>query len=269
VIFIGGILLGWGPVAFVIGLIGLLLLLRRSVLQKDRTAWFLLALCTFSLGSYLVVSYIFSSDPTYFSFSNYSTIIRFSDTALPAYFLTAPLALTVIAKSRPRLFGLIAVFLVFLLMAVPVYQTYAASNIQYVSENPFQLDFRTQAVQMRNYLASNASGQPFILIGVPYGWIFTPGVEDLHNVQAYSLIKTPSLPSLTPENFTSRHWSTLYLFVDTPSTFKTIPSLQAIANGSALALTSTHLPFKVISIQRILQNRGFVLLKVQLEWLGA
>jgi len=128
VIFVGGIFLGWGPIAFAIGLAGLTILARATI-RKDSTAIALFILVLASLASDLVVSFLFAPDPTYFSFTNYSTIIRFSGTALPAFFLTAPFFLSFVSKRKTRAIGLAAVTIAFLLILIPAYETFAISNL--------------------------------------------------------------------------------------------------------------------------------------------
>ena len=154
-IFFGGIVLGWGPICFAIALGGFVMLLQRSLRGGDITARFMLFTSVVALGSYFVVSFIFAPDPYYFSFQNYSTVIRFSDTALPGYFIAAPFFLSIVSRNRKRIFALLSVVVIFLLIAVPVYQTYAASNVNYTgSQNPFGAGYRTDAALMRDYFAS-------------------------------------------------------------------------------------------------------------------
>jgi hypothetical protein len=266
-IFIGGIILGGGPICFLIGLAGFLILLRMGVRSIDLTARVVLLSSLVALGSYFVVSFIFAPDPYYFSFENYSTIIRFSDTALPAYFLVAPFFLTIIAKNRTRVLSLLGVLVVFLLIAVPVYEGYAASNIHYTSQNPFDLGYRSDAALIRNYFSSTEGNQTINLVGQPYGWTFTPGVQNLRSVHAYSIGESPLLPHLAAGNFTSARWSDLYLFT---SSTTDIPS-----NSSSLLGLITQMPvgnstlanqFTITGGQKVLEGPDFVLYEVQLGW---
>ena len=264
-IFFGGIVLGWGPICFAIALIGFLILFQKAVRHSDLTARFVLLASLTALGSYLIVSFIYAPDPDYFSFRDYSTVIRFSDTALPAYFLAAPFFLMMLSMSRKRMIGLAAVCVAFLLIAVPVYQVYAASNFNYTTQNPFDLGYRSDAVLLRNYFAANDSNQAVDLVGVPYGWTFTPGVQDLR-AQAYAIGQNPLTPEITLGNFTSMRWSVFYVYRTLPlSAFPPENSfLERVFNSTSSANGS--LPFTVLSVQPVLHGSDFTLYRVQLEW---
>lgn len=267
-IFFGGIILGWGPVCVLIALGGFVILLQKSVRGKDVAARFLLLTSVFALGSYFIVSFIYAPSPYYFSFGDYSTVIRFSDTALPAYFLAAPFFLAILTKSRKRMLGLAAVCVAFLLVAVPVYQVYAASNFNYTSQNPFDLGYHTDAALMRNYFSANASNQPVDLVGVPYGWTFTPGVQDLRSLEAYAIGQNPITPELTYGNFTSMRWPVFYLYVNQPAS--SFPSedqfLVQFFNSTAARAPSQPYPFTLVSSQPVLHGADFTLYRVQLDW---
>jgi hypothetical protein len=268
-IFFGGILLGWGPICFAIGLAGFLLLLQRSVRQREVTYSFLFLTSLTALGSYLVVSFIYAPDPAYFSFQNYSTLIRFSDTALPAYFLTVALVMSFVAKSQKRIVAILAIFATFLIVAVPVYQVYAASNFNYTSgQNPFQFGYRTDAVLLRDYLDSNApNNQNINLVGVPYGWTFTPGVQDLYWVHAYAIGDNPLVPGLSLSNFTSMRWSTLYLYISKSQSFPPEQTfLTQLLNSTAVSKQTITSPFKVVESHVVLQGTDSTLYEVQLRW---
>jgi hypothetical protein len=267
-IFFGGITLGWGPICVLIGLGGLVVLLQKSFRGKELTARFLLLTSVFALGSYFIVSFIYSSSPYYFSFQDYSTVIRFSDTALPAYFLSAPFFLSLLTRNRKRMLGLAVVCVGFLLVAVPVYQVYAASNINYTSQNPFQPGYHTDAALLRNYFAANDSNQTIELVGLPYGWTFTPGVQDLHAVTAYSIGPSSIAPEIGYGNFTAMKWPVFFLYVNEPSS--AFPSddqfLAQFFNSTAQSSTSAPSPFTVVGTQPVLHGSDFVLYRIQLDW---
>lgn len=266
-IFFGGIVLGWGPICVLIALGGFMILLQKSFRGKDITARFLLLTSVFALGSYLIVSFIYAPSPYYFSFGDYSTVIRFSDTALPAYFLVAPFFLAIVSKSRKRMLGLAVVCVAFLLIAVPVYQVYAASNIDYTSQNPFQPGYHTDAALMRNYFAANDSNQAVELVGLPYGWTFTPGVQDLH-AQAYSIGPSSIAPEITYGNFTAMKWPVFFLYVNEPSSaFPTEDQFLAqFFNSTAQPGQVTGNPFTIVGTQPVLHGSDFTLYRVQLDW---
>lgn len=262
-IFFGGLALGWGPLAAIVGLAGFILVLRSALGRKDSLHAMVLLLALASLGSYFVVSYIFAPDPGYLAFQNYSTIIRFSDTALPAFFLLAPFAISRLTNKR-KAYAFAAAVIVFLLVAVPTYEVYASSNLNYAAGNPFSLGYRTPAIQVRDYITSH-SGEDFYVVGVPYGWYFTPGVEVLRRVNVYPL----NSPSLTaPINYTqflSYRWETFYLYAS-PSLTEVqsyAPYIYALVNPS---YKIPGLPFHLVGSQTVINDTGFVLVKIELSW---
>ena len=261
-IFFGGIILGWGPVCFVIALAGFLILLRKSFWGRDVTARFVFFSSMVALGSYFIVSFIYAPDPYYFSFQNYSTVIRFSDTALPAYFLAAPFLLAMIAKSRKRMLGLAAVFLIFIAVAVPTYQVYASSNFGAINGNPFSLSYRSPAALARSYFATDGAG-PYYLAGLPYGWAMTPGVQDL-GVTAYNLVANGEAPPLNYTTFLRLHWTNFYISsTDTTGRGQDLPNyLSALIQQNATVI----LPYSLVSSRVVVTAQDFALLHVVIAW---
>jgi hypothetical protein len=267
-IFLGGIFLGWGPICFVVALCGFLILLRRSLRGGDVTPKFMFLTALTALGSYFIVSFIFAPDPSYFSFQDYSTIIRFSDTALPAYFIAAPYFVVMLSKSRKRLAGLGAVCVIFLLIAVPVYEGYASSNFNQIAQNPFQLGYRSDAVILRNYFAANGNGQPLNLVGVPYGWTFTPGVQDIRDLHAYATGPDQTVPELLLNNFTSLRWPVFYIYANPPP-YNFPPNSQFLVQFLSSTPASSANPsstFTTLKTQPVLSGSDFTLYEVQLKW---
>ena len=264
-IFFGGLVLGWGPVCFAIGLAGFLILFQRAVRRSDVTARFVLLTSLTALGSYLIVSFIYAPDPYYFSFQDYSTVIRFSDTALPAYFLVAPFFISMLAKNRKRMLALAAVCVAFLLIAVPVYQVYAASNFNYTSQNPFDLGYRSDAVALRDYFAANDSNQAVNLIGVPYGWTFTPGVQDLR-VQAFAIGQNPLTPEITLNEFVALRFPVVYLYYTPASAFPPEDSFLSQLFDSNQTFSVGFAAFTVLGVQPVLHGSDFTLYEVPLRW---
>lgn len=263
-IFLGGVVLGWGPICFGIGLAGFAIVLRRSLQGKDITARFMVVTSLVALGSYFVVSFIYAPDPYYFSFQDYSTVIRFSDTALPAYFMSAPFFLARF-YTRRRVAALVAVVLIFLVAAIPVYESYAASNFSSLQgENPFALGYRTPAVAIRDYFDSVHGLGTTYIAGLPYGWVFTPGVQDLKQVHAYTLVDNGQAPYLAVSNFTAYHWGAFYVYSSTPQ--DPASDLPAFLRVPLLAPSNSSYPYTVSSSRLVLNDSDFALLYVTMVW---
>lgn len=280
-IFAFGMVLGWGPLLIGLFLFSFLLMLRRvTILNRPNRV--VLTLSFLALASYLIVSFIFSPDPTFLTYQNYSTIIRFSDTALPAYFLVAPVGISMIAGRKNYRRAMVALLLVFLLIAVPAYEIYASSNLAYAGENPFPLGYRTPAAQIRDYISAHQSEGPFNIVGIPSGWLFTPGVEDLHDVQIFapSAIPTANLsyvglfyeqqliPYLSYSEFVQKRWPAFYVYGgNITGAYDQNPgyAIQFINPNAHLNLTNPQ-PFVIVSRQVILTSPNTVFIKIQLSW---
>lgn len=264
-IFVGGLALGWGPVAFVIGIVGFASLAYRFLRERNPLNGLVLGIILLALVSYLGVSYIFSPDPNYFSFSNYSTVIRFSDTAIPALFLLTPFAVAMFARNRRQATAFLALSASVLLLLVPIYEVYAASNLPSAqSANPFAYGYRSPAVQIRNYFESSGANGSTYVAGLPYGWVFTPGVQDLKSVHVFTLRNNGRAPYLNYTYFLSLHWSSFYIYSSTPSSpAQDLPPFLA----ALFASPSDHrYPYSSAGINVSIQGADFVLLKVDLLW---
>lgn len=258
-IFFAGIALSWDPILLAIGGVSFFLFLPK--LRKiDVTHATIIALVLLSLGSYLVVSYILSPDPSYLTLQHYSTILRFSDTSLPAYFLLAPFAYSAIAR-RPRYLVLLgAGLVVFTLLSIPAYEAYASSNLD-LPANPFALSYRTPEVMIRNYISSHQSDAPFYIMGLSNAtfadWWFTPGNTYLKGVHLY--------PYLNQSSFVNRRWTVFYVVGS--STSQLSGSLPYIfGNSSSSAVEKGMLPFTMVRSTPIFQSSGFLFEKIQLDW---
>jgi len=267
-IFIGGLILGWGPIAFPLALVGFLILTKASI-RREPMALAALVLVLSALGSDLVVSYLFAPTPDYLTFKNYSTIIRFSGTALPAFFMTTPFFLAVVAKRNRRIVGLLGIAVASLLILIPVYQVFAISNLGYTTANPFGLDYRSPAVQVRDYVNSHQADAPFRIIGVPYGWYFTPGIDGLKSVDVYSPYPQSTLsPTLNYSTFLSQHWTEFYVYSSSSFIYERAnsPYILQFIQGAGQQEASQTAPFKIMSSRVVINNPDFLLTKVNLSW---
>jgi hypothetical protein len=268
-IFVGGIILGWGPIAFPIALIGFVILTKAAV-RRDPVKLALLILAISALGSDLVVSYVFAPIPNYLTFQNYSTIIRFSGTALPAFFITAPFFLDKVAKNKKRIVSLFAIIAVALLILVPVYQVYAISNLGYTTVSPFGFSYRSPAVQVRDYVNTHESDAPFNVIGVPYGWYFTPGVDGLQSVDVYSPSSGHTLsPTLNYSAFVAQHWTKFYVYSSANFAYEEANSpyvLQFIPGAPVQSTTNQTTPYTIVNSTVVITNPDWLLTEVDLSW---
>jgi hypothetical protein len=258
-IFFAGMVLGWGPILFVIGAAGFFILLRRAFRRRDSASVVAFLIVLLALGSYLFVSFIFSPDPTYLSFQHFSTIIRFSDTAIPAYLLGAPFVFAALAR-RGRSLTFLAILLVaFLVVAIPVYQVFAASNLG-LGGNPFALSYRTPGVEIRDFVYANPSGAPFYIMAPPDAfWTWTPGSGHLASVHFFLY--------LNESQFVKQHWSTFYLYGGgTSSLTQAVPYLGQAIEALPTNSSANSQPFQVTGRQVIFDDQGGLLMKIQVSW---
>ena len=211
----------------------------------------LLALAILALGSYLGVAFVFSSQPSYFTFDHVSTLIRFSDTAIPAYFVAAPVAFSFILRKRRYLLPVVTALLL-TLAAVPVYQSYAASNLG-LAQNPFSLNYRTPGVVIRDYATSIRNSPQLNVVGFDgSSWWWTPGSTWVGNVN-FS-------PYITYQQLVSHGWSTFYVFGDGSSDGRHCELDAVVPYGVSLG------QFRVVGEQTVTSQDGYSLVKVQLQW---
>lgn len=263
-LFVIGLALGWGPVSLFLGVAGAVLLFRRTFLRHQPLHLMVALLCLLSFASYFVLAYLavngmFSnSDPL--SFQYYSTIIRFTDSAVPAYFLGAPFMIAFISTKKRYLYPLLAAILIFGATAVQVYPTYASSNLGLPS-NPFSLDFRSGGAIVRDYVLAHRSEAPFYIVGFwPETWNLTIGTSQVGDGIAYFF------PSMNRSEFISHHWTTFYVYGYSIRYLETYASFLVpfVYPNSSLA-SSSDLPITVIS-REVVANQTNYLVKFQIEW---
>lgn len=260
-IFVGGLILGWGPIMFVVGLWGSVLVISRA--NRTRNIGYLVVLLAVVLaaGSYLFVSYIFAVDPTYLTLQHYSTIIRFSDTSLPCFFLAAPFAFSFIARKRLYVVIYLVLLLVFSAFAISAYPVYITSNLSNlgVQGDPFLLNYISPGVYFRDYVSTHQSGVPFYVVG-PFQatWWWAPKSQLVNDsVQIFQQI--------SQQEFTSMKWHEFYIFgYDTKSLVSQMPFLSTFIrlnqSGSNFAT-----PYRIESDQLLFNDSGY-LIQVQLSW---
>jgi len=172
VIFAAGLFLGWGPVLPFLAAIGCAVLLITTFQKRNLERASMLLVALLALGSFLVLAVVFSDYPNYLNYQHVSTLIRFANTAIPAYFIAVPVAFDLLLRKRKLILPVIAVMLL-TLTAIPTYQAYASSNLG-LQQNPFSLDFRTPGIILRDYITSVQGSAQFIIMGYSQGsWWWT------------------------------------------------------------------------------------------------
>lgn len=202
-----------------------------------------------SLASYFFVVFFFSTDASYLTPKHYSTLIRFSHAALPAYFLAAPFAFVSIQRNR-KLAVSVALLVLVTLAAVPVYQPFAASGLN-LEQNPFSLGYRTPGVIIRDYVTTHSGNGPFNIIGFDQdNWFWTPGSSAITNVQFYSSLAQAVLMKKS---------QTFYVFGHEKSQV-------TCGTRTAVLPAAINGDYQVVSQSLVLADSGYYIVKVQLHW---
>lgn len=254
-IFFLGLLLGWGPVFLAVSLGGAYVLLSRAR-HREELSFMLLSLVLLAFVSYLGVSFLVSWDPSYLTFRHYSTLLRFSNTAVPAFVLSAPYFFSRLLRGKRRTLLLVGMLILVTVVSIPSYESFASSNLTYTNGNPFPLSYRTPAAEVRDYFAAHPVQGQTIVLGVPFSWNFTPGVQDLRSVEV--------VPYPSQSQFLADRWSSFYLYLPTDliPIETEAPYLLYFAGTNQTHSAS----FFMLDRQVVLQSQEFILIHVTLKW---
>jgi hypothetical protein len=213
-IFVGGLLAGWNPILVCVAASGFLLLVKSEI--RWRSAVYLMALACggVSLAQYFFVSAFLTAVAGFTFLGNLSTIIRYSQMAIPAYFLSAPFSFSRIGRRK-----LGAIFVLLLVLSVGVagqYQQYLQTHLSYGypysnGQPIFTLYYRTPLAQLRDYIAAHPSDNPIIVFAEPnprsyydnftLHWQMIPGTEHLPPIKFYPYLPQSEFLSMKPSRF--------------------------------------------------------------------
>jgi len=260
-LFLRGLVLGWSPLLFGVAMFGLLPMIR--LMMRKQTTISVPAFSLLALGSFFFVSYYFSNQAVYLTSSTYSTIIRYSHSALPAYFLLAPLTFSLLARKGRYLLAVALILFVVTVGAVPLYETYATSNLG-ISSNVFSLDYRAPGVAIRDYVLQHPNEVFNIMAPLANFWFFAPGSDNLPSVHFFTY--------LNQSDFVNRHWETFYVYGYDLSLIKQqapylLPLMIGESGNSASSLSYFHLVNRQIVFQNL--NGPDFFIKFQISWSNA
>jgi hypothetical protein len=111
-----------------------------------------------------------------------------------------------VARRKKLVYVSVALFLIFGLGAIGVYQSYASSNLG-LAGNPFSLEYRSGGAMVRDYIVTHPSNAPFHIVGFwTATWYETTGTSQ---VDAKTL---DFWMNMTKEQFIQQHWDTFYIY---------------------------------------------------------
>jgi hypothetical protein len=109
-LFFGGIVLGWNPLLFFVGLGGFVLVVYQFV--KRRYDFALLSVVLLGLGTVFLLDVLFVQQTGFFTGQGLSTLIRYANPSVTAYVLIAPFVYEKISRNKRLIIAVLLIVLV-------------------------------------------------------------------------------------------------------------------------------------------------------------
>jgi hypothetical protein len=285
--FIEGLLLGWNPIMFSLAFAGFLLLLPKLVARGRSDVHVMAFACgAISFLQFLIVCAFMAGTPqftipTFFllgisasgSLGNLSTIIRYSQMAVPAYFVSTPFSLSRIG--RKSLAAVFVLLIIFGVAAAGPYQQYMQTHLSYgypysAGQPIFELSYRTPLARLRDYVAAHPNDGPFIVFAeanpksyydnFTLHWQMIPGTEHLPPVKFYPYPSESEFLSMKPSRF--------YIYGEGDGAINRVadkaPYLVAFLQPTQGE--NSAMPYEVTRIEAIHQGTDAFIILVELSW---
>jgi hypothetical protein len=272
-IFVGGVLAGWNPILVCVAGVGSLFLAKSEIRTKSLVYFMVLACACVSLAQYFFVSALMTAGTGFTFLGNLSTIIRYSQMAIPAYFLSAPFSFSRISRRK-----LAATFILLLVFGVGVsgqYQQYLQTHLSYGYPYSnglpiFSLDYRTPLAQLRDYIATHPSDSPVIVFAeanprsyydnFTLHWEMIPGTERLPPVKFY--------PYLAESEFLNMEPSRFYIYGEGDGAISRVADkapylLRFVQSGPS---ENSATPYEARRIEVVHQGSDAFIILVELSW---
>lgn len=250
-----GMLLGWG-------LLTPFLILGFISLTKDKrpkfTRFMVFFLTILSLGTFLGVCWLMSDNPLQTFPSNFSSLLRWSQTTAPAYFLLIPFAFFKFVYNYKRILIMLVVIMVATLSFLAPYQSYSTVGFT-SSSNPFSLSYRTGGLEIVDYMKNH---KDIPIMGREHVWMFAP--RNLPKSQFYDYLEE--------EKFIEKRWDTFYLLFVSITAPKppdyVVDMIYSSPQNRIYSIVNKTLVLKgIIShMPHLNMTNHFYLLKIDLEW---
>lgn len=202
------LLLGYGPVLFIVLSIGFIILVRRALKRRKEALTVLPTVLIWLLSIYgLMLPF---SGEGFFVFRHFSTLFRFSHMTIPAYVMLAPLAFSAVAKTTRSAFVVVLLLIIGTGLYIPLALPAAQSFISPHGENRLEFTPQTDWTVIRDYVRAHPEEAPFHIvarIGAEEAFVrWTPGTNDLVGLVNFH-------PYLSEEEFLAKRWNYFYLDV--------------------------------------------------------
>ena len=288
VLFLVGIVLGWGPFLFLISVVAFTLILKIKPRREiPRLRLFIILV---SLGTFYGAVFTQFYQIHFYLTQGLSNLVRLTNTAIPAYLLLSPILYERLSEKRIKLLAVILITLT--AGSAEAYATVVQTNLQ-LPYNVIDFSHQTATLEARNYLLRNASVDTptvvFLLLAWHGGELY---LRDIPGIAMYPSIQNPNyLTEARDSNYTEAlfirlHPTTFYVFSESTlsawnasaplsSNVQNIMSYQSVfldkTYGTLFhADTSSYgsTPYSITSDQIVFSSPTGHLLKVHVRWSG-
>lgn len=234
-LFFVGVILGWNPILFLVGLAGLIMVLASVLLRRKDLSIAFLGLA--GLGCFAVVALQYSESSLFYTSTGLSTLVRYANPTVTAYVLLSPFVYSRIGRNKMKILGVVLVG--FTIVGFGAYSTITQSNLS-LPFNAFAFNHQYEPVTARSYLLAHVPPSGNTLIYISWDW----------KVGQLYLLNIPGL-TVYP-TFLQPYVNDSALVAERPSSFYVMGSYPLFDNANASVVTlglSTAPPFLMQALE--------------------
>lgn len=256
-LFVLGLILGWNPVLFAIGVAGFTI--TSYLFAKRRYSFSTFALVILGLGAFLILDLLFVTQIGFFTGQGLSTLLRYSNPSVPAYLVLASVVYERLNRNRRVVVA--AILIVLVVASFGTYTRLSQTNL-YLPYNVMDFSHPYGPMVARNYLVSNMHGSNttvFVSFDWKAGQLY---LADIPGLNVYPKFVNPQ--QLTDTQFESLHPTSYYILSAGPvtpgNTNLTISSL-GLPNPPPAFITEAY---QAVLNQTVTPADGFVITSAHL-----
>src|SRR3989442_347647 len=214
VLFLVGIVLGWGPILFLVSVVAFILIFKIKPRREiPRLQLFIILV---SLGTFYGAVFTQFYQIHFYLTQGLSNLVRLTNTALPAYLLLSPVLYEKLSERRIKLLAVILITLT--AGSAGAYVTVLQTNFQ-LPYNVMDFSHQNATLEARNYLLRNSSANTptvvFLLLAWHGGELYLrdiPGIVIYPSIQNPNYISEAQDSNYTEALFMRLHPTTFYVF---------------------------------------------------------
>lgn len=201
-LFFVGVILGWNPILFIVGILGVALLLYTALWKRKDFSLVLLALT--GLACFAIVSLQYSASAQFYTSTGLSTLVRYANPTVTAYVLIAPFAYEKFGANKMKILALTLVG--FTVVGFGAYSTITQTNLS-LPFNAFEFGHQYEPLTARNYLLANVPSSSHMLIYISWDWkvgqLYLLGIPGLTVYPTFlqPYVNDSALVALRPSSF--------------------------------------------------------------------